>query len=172
MFNGILKTLLSLFETTSKLDSAYKETFGDILAEYTYTEMHCIDCIGKIKNPNVTKIAQSLNLTKAAISKSIKKLLTKKSIKTYKNPDNKKEIYYELTEIGKEVFEKHLVMHKIWCTKDEEFFRKFNKSDIEITLKVLNEYNKTLESRLKSIMEDLKWKKHLKSKSIVLIAPI
>jgi len=156
MHTDILNTLLSLFETTNKLDGAYKETFGDILAEYTYTEMHCIDCIGKIKNPNVTKIAQSLNLTKAAISKSIKKLLTKKSIKTYKNPDNKKEIYYKLTEIGKEVFEKHSVMHELWCTKDEEFFKKFNKRDLEITLKVLIEYNKTLKSRLKNIKEDLK----------------
>ena len=78
MYNSIINTLFNLFDTTNRLDILYKEEFGDILKDYSYTEMHTIDCIGKIENPNVTKIALALNLTKAGISKIIKKLTDKK----------------------------------------------------------------------------------------------
>ncbi len=156
MHNSILNTLLNIFENTEQLDVLYKRAFGDILIDYTFTEMHCIDCIGKLENPNVTKIAQNLNLTKAAISKIIKKLLAKNAIQGYKNPDNNKEIYYKLTSTGQEVFNKHLSMHEIWCNKDKNFFSQFDKKDIETTLNILTKYNECLQTRLENIMEDLK----------------
>ena len=112
MHNSIINTLFNLYDTVHRLDILYKEEFGDILKDYSYTEMHTIDSIGKIENPNVTKIAQNMDLTKAAISKIIKKLILKKSIETYQNPDNKKEIYYKLTPLGQKIYENHLVMHK------------------------------------------------------------
>lgn len=152
----IQSILVSIFESSSQLDVLYKEFYGDILSNYSYTEMHCIDCIGKIENPNVTKIAQTMNLTKAGISKCIKKLILKKALKTYKNKDNKKEIYYKLTTIGYEVFKKHSKMHQMWCSKDSAFFEKFDEKDIKAASKILNEYEKLLKSRLKEIKEDLK----------------
>jgi len=139
-----------------QLDVSHKKAFGDILADYTFTEMHCIDAIGKIENPNVTKIAQTMNLTKAAISKMIKKLLNKNAIEIYKNPENKKEIYYKLTLIGWDVYNKHLTIHENWCNKDEIFFKQFDENELKITFNVLSEYAKALKSRLKSIKEDLK----------------
>ncbi len=156
MQNDILNTLFNLYDITNQLDILYKDEFGDILADYAYTEMHCIDSIGKINNPNVTKIAQSMNLTKAAISKILKKLITKKAVYIYKNPYNKKETYYKLTKIGQEVFDKHLKMHETWCEKDKSFFSQFNKKDLEITYDILNKYTKTLQSRLNDIKENLK----------------
>ncbi len=151
MNEKILNELLSIFEITAQLEVLYKQFFGDILLNYTYAEMHCIDCIGKIENPNVTKIAQEIKLTKAAISKNIKKLLAKNAIEIYKNPTNKKEIYYKLTPIGQEVFSMHLKMHETWCNKDNEFFKQFKKEDLEILLNILSEYNKNLQGRLDNI---------------------
>ena len=156
MHDKILNTLFNLFDITNQLDVVYKEEFGDILNNYTYTEMHSIDCIGKIENPNVTKIAQSLNLTKAAISKIIKKLSDKKAIEVYKSPDNKKETYYKLTKDGREVYDKHLKMHETWCEKDRLFFEQFNNKELGITYDVLNKYTKSLQDRLESIKESLK----------------
>ncbi len=156
MQKNILNTLFSLYDITNQLDMLYKDEFGDILADYSYTEMHCIDCIGKIDNPNVTKIAQYLNLTKAGISKIIKKLITKKAVYIYKNPDNRKETYYKLTKIGQEVFDKHLRMHETWCEKDKFFFNQFNKKELEITYEILNKYTITLQKRLNDIKENLK----------------
>ena len=156
MQTNIPNTLFTLFDITNQLDVLYKEEFGDILINYSFTEMHCIDCIGKIENPNVTKIAMYLNLTKAAISKAIKNLTDKKAVITYKNPDNKKETYYKLTQTGKEVFDKHLKMHENWCEKDKIFFKRFDKKELEITYAVLNKYAEALQERLDGIKENLK----------------
>ncbi len=156
MQDKILNTLFNLYDLTSQLDILYKEEFGDILTHYTYTEMHTIDAIGKIENPNVTKISKYLNLTKAGISKTIKKLAEKKTIEIYKIPDNKKETYYKLTKVGQEVFDKHLKMHKNWCEKDKTFFKQFNKKELETTYEVLNKYTKALQTRLENIKESLK----------------
>lgn len=156
MNDKILNELLSIFEITAQLDVLYRHSFGDILLDYTYVEMHCIDCIGKIENPNVTKIARKMKLTKAAISKNIKKLISKNTIMIYKNPANKKEIYYKLTPLGQEVFDKHLKMHETWYIKDNEFFKQFNKKDLEIIFNVLSEYNKTLQGRLEHIKNCIK----------------
>ncbi len=156
MNTQILNELFSIFELTSQLDVLYRQSFGDILLDYTYVEMHCINCIGKIENPNVTKIASEMKLTKAAISKNIKKLLSKNAIEIYKNPLNKKEIYYKLTPLGKEVFDKHLKMHETWYNKDNEFFKQFNKKDLEIIFNILSKYNRTLKGRLDSIKDCIK----------------
>ena len=156
MQDKILNTLFNLYDLTSQLDILYKEEFGDILTHYTYTEMHTIDAIGKIENPNVTKISKYLNLTKAGISKTIKKLAEKKTIEIYKIPDNKKETYYKLTQTGKEVFDKHLKMHENWCEKDKIFFKQFDKKELEITYAVLNKYAEALQERLDGIKENLK----------------
>ncbi len=156
MYDSIINTLFTLFDTTNQLDVLYKEEFGDILINYTYTEMHCIDCIGSIQNPNVTKIANHLNLTKAAISKIIKKLADKKAIEIYKNPDNKKETYYKLTKIGQDVFIKHLSMHKMWYERDKTFFKQFNDRELRAAYDILSKYAKLLEVRLENIKENLK----------------
>ncbi len=156
MQEKILNTLFNLFDITNRLDVLYKEEFGDILTNYTYTEMHTIDAIGKIENPNVTKIALALNLTKAGISKIIKKLTEKNAVFVYKSPDNKKETYYKLTKKGKEVFDKHLKMHKNWCEQDKILFKQFNKKELETTYKVLDKYSKSLQKRLENIKDSLK----------------
>ena len=147
---------LKLFETMQQLDVCYKKAFGDILNTYTISEMHIVDFIGKSENPNVTKIASALNLTKAAVSKSIKKLINRKALELYKSPENKKEIYYKLTSVGVDVFNKHLKMHKNWCAKDIEFFNQFSKDDLEKTYNILLNYDKLLKKRLENIKENLK----------------
>ena len=45
----------------------------DDLKGYNYSEVHCIDAIGKLEHTNVINIAKKLNMTKSAISKITKK---------------------------------------------------------------------------------------------------
>ena len=40
-------------------------------------ETHCIDYIGRLELPNVTKVAEHMGMTRGAISKMTKKLLAK-----------------------------------------------------------------------------------------------
>lgn len=149
----VSEILLPIFEVSCELEKLYKKQFGKIVKDYSYTEMHCIDAIEKLQNPNITKIAQSMHLTKAGVSKILKKLLEKKAVEIYTNPPNKKEIYYKLTTIGKDVFKAHVKLHKIWCDKDKEFFGKLTAEEREKTFIVMEKYSNFLQERLKHVKE-------------------
>ena len=64
-------------------DMLSKLTESQCLDEYGYSETHCIDNIGRLELPNVTKIAEQMQMTRGAISKMTKKLLAKGLIEKY-----------------------------------------------------------------------------------------
>ena len=82
-----------------------------VLDGLNLAEVHCIDQIGGAVHANVTKIADAMRLTRGAISKITKKLLCKGLIESYQRPGNNKEIYFQLTASGRQIFEEHRVCH-------------------------------------------------------------
>ena len=85
----LLKEIASMLQRQEMLT---KLTESVCLEEYSYSETHCIDYIGKTELPNVTKIADNMQMTRGAISKMTKKLLAKGLIEKYSLESNKKEI--------------------------------------------------------------------------------
>ncbi len=69
----------------------------EYLNDYKPSEVHCIEYIGQNVDTNVTKLAGAFYMTRSAMSKITKKLIAKGIIESYQKPDNKKEIYYRLT---------------------------------------------------------------------------
>ena len=88
----LLKELALMLE---RQDMLSKLTEGKCLDEYGYSETHCIDYIGRLELPNVTKIAEHMGMTRGAISKMTKKLLAKGLIEKYTLESNKKEVYFK-----------------------------------------------------------------------------
>lgn len=78
-----------------------KDKMEDSLKGYKPSEVHCIEYIERNADSNVTKLAESLYMTTGAISKITKKLIKKGIIESYQKLDNKKEVYFRLTEEGK-----------------------------------------------------------------------
>ncbi len=82
-----------------------------VLDGLNLAEVHCIDQIGAADPANVTRIADAMRLTRGAISKITKKLLCKGLIESYQRPGNNKEIYFQLTAGGRQIFEEHRICH-------------------------------------------------------------
>ena len=82
-----------------------------VLDGLNLAEVHCIDQIGVTDPANVTKIADAMRLTRGAVSKITKKLLCKGLIESYQRPGNNKEIYFQLTSGGRQIFEEHRICH-------------------------------------------------------------
>lgn len=61
-----------LVELYEKQDMLNKLTSKEFIQSYGYSEIHCIDLIGKLEKPNVTKISSKLSMTRSAISKIVK----------------------------------------------------------------------------------------------------
>lgn len=143
------KLLLSQFaELYEKQDILTKLTSREFLHSYGYSEIHCIDLIGKLEQPNVTKLSSKLSMTRSAISKIVKKLLTNGDITSYQFEGNKKEIYYKLTEKGYALFDEHFKRHSAWKERDKKFFEGFNDNDLQTVNRFLSEFNKYLEAQI------------------------
>ncbi|WP_283591576.1 MarR family transcriptional regulator [Clostridium butanoliproducens] len=113
--------------------------------------MHCIDLIGRTKDANVTKLSEALCMTRGAISKMTKRMIEQKVITKYQKPDNKKEVYFALTDFGKELYIKHEKAHKNYEKRDMKFFEQINVEEQDIILKFLEDFNNYLESKIKEL---------------------
>ena len=131
-----------------------KLTESVCLEEYSYSETHCIDYIGKTELPNVTKIADNMQMTRGAISKMTKKLLAKGLIEKYSLESNKKEIYFRLTESGLELYKEHEKRHKLWEQRDSKFLERYSPEEMGIITKFMKEFNIYLEEKIEEYTEN------------------
>lgn len=150
------KKLLDGFkELYEKQDILRKLTTTGILDEYGFSEIHCIDLIGRLEYSNVTKLANALNMTRGAISKITKKLISKDAIVSYQKQDNKKEIYFQLTDYGQLLYKKHKINHELWERRDEAFFELFDENNKEVIINFLNKFNCYLEHKIQEMSEHM-----------------
>ena len=142
----VLEGFSEVFNKRAWLD---KEKMEKALAGYTASEVHCIEFIGKHRDPNVTKMAESMYMTRGAISKLTKKMLKKKYIESYRKSDNKKEIYFKLTKEGKNIFDIHEKLHREFEERDADVFKSVTDDQYEAFLKFLKHYNQHLDKEIK-----------------------
>lgn len=141
--------LLELFsEFYEKQDVVQKLSTRPFIHDYGHSELHCLEAIGRRENPNVTFLAQKLALTRGAASKIVKKLLNRGDIDSYQLAANKKEIYYRLTERGREAAAAHERRHRIWLERDLGFLRSIAPEDKKIIFSFLRKFNKYLLERI------------------------
>ena len=147
----LLKEIASMLQRQEMLT---KLTENVCLEEYSYSETHCIDYIGKTELPNVTKIADNMQMTRGAISKMTKKLLAKGLIEKYTLESNKKEIYFRLTESGLELYKEDEKRHKLWEQRDSRFLERYSPEEMEIITKFMKEFNMYLEEKIEEYTEE------------------
>lgn len=126
----------------------------DSLKGYQSTEVHCIEYIEKNADSNVTKLAEAFYMTRGAISKLTKKLIKKGLIENYQKPDNKKEIYFRLTEQGREVFNRHEDLHKEFRERDKVIFDQVTDEQIDSLLGFVKGYSQHLDTEIAKLEID------------------
>ncbi|CEO08208.1 transcriptional regulator [[Clostridium] sordellii] len=126
------------------------------LKEYKSSEVHCIEYIGRNVDTNVTKLAEYFYMTRGAMSKLTKKLIKKGVIESYQKPDNKKEIYFRLTEQGKEVSKIHEKLHKEFQERDKAIFEQVTEEQFDSMLSFIEKYSSHLDGEIKKLGIDIK----------------
>jgi DNA-binding MarR family transcriptional regulator len=126
------------------------------LKGYKSSEVHCIEYIGRNADSNVTKLAESFYMTRGAISKVSKKLIKKGIIESYQKPDNKKEIYFRLTEKGQEIYKIHEELHKEFQERDKAVFEQITEGQFDSIIKFIENYNRHLDAEIKKMNIDIK----------------
>lgn len=126
------------------------------LTAFKPSEIHCIDYIGTHVDANVTSLAQAFYMTRSATSKITKKLIEKKLIESYQKPENKKEIYYQLTPNGREIYNLHEQLHKEFQERDQRVFDQITEELMDQMIAFAQLYNQHLEEEIKKLGIDVK----------------
>lgn len=138
-------------ELYDKMSWLNRRKMEDSLKGYTSSEVHCIEYIEKNKDSNVTKLADSFYMTRGAISKLTKKLIKKELIESYQKSDNKKEIYFRLTEKGRAVYDIHEKLHNEFSERDKVVFEQVTDEQFNSMLQFVELYSQHLDKEIKKV---------------------
>ena len=144
----ILRQLIIINEKHNELSKLLSK---EILHDYSRSELHCIRSIGRIENPNVTKIANDLKMTRGAISKITKRQLKKGLITSYMSDCNKKEIYFKLTELGRQIFDEHEKWHEDFEKRNNFFFDKYSEKELMLIKDFTETYSLYVDNKIDAL---------------------
>jgi DNA-binding MarR family transcriptional regulator len=136
-------------EAYNKMEWLNKFKMEESLGDYKSSEVHFIESIGRNEDANVTKLAESFYMTRGAISKIAKKLIGKGVIESFQKPDNKKELYFRLTALGKAVYNTHEKLHKEFQARDKVVFEQVTDEQFDSMLRFVEKYCNHLDAELK-----------------------
>jgi Transcriptional regulators len=123
----------------------------DCFDGYKSSEIHCVEFIGKNADSNVTKLAEAFYMTMGAVSKLTKKLIAKGLIVSYRKPENKKELYFKLTDAGESIYRTHENLHCEFANRDKCVFDETTAEEIAVMVNFTEKYSSHLDDEIKKL---------------------
>ena len=136
-------------ELYNKLVWLNKDKMEDGLKGFKSSEVHCIEYIENNADSNVTQLAEAFYVTRGAISRMTKKLIQKGLVESYQKSGNKKEIYFRLTEQGKEIYKIHENLHKEFQERDKAVFEQVTEEEFNSIISFVEKYSRHLDAEIK-----------------------
>ncbi|CDN35856.1 MarR family transcriptional regulator [Bacillus cereus] len=136
-------------ELYNKLVWLNKDKMEEGLKGFKSSEVHCIEYIENNANSNVTQLAEAFYVTRGAISRMTKKLIQKGLVESYQKSENKKEIYFKLTEQGKEIYKIHEDLHKEFQERDKAVFEQVTEEEFDSIISFVEKYSRHLDAEIK-----------------------
>ncbi|MBH0346873.1 MarR family transcriptional regulator [Bacillus thuringiensis serovar muju] len=136
-------------ELYNKLVWLNKDKMEEGLKGFKSSEVHCIEYIENNADSNVTQLAEAFYVTRGAISRMTKKLIQKGLIESYQKSENKKEIYFRLTEQGKEIYKIHEDLHKEFQERDKAVFEQVTEEEFDSIISFVEKYSRHLDAEIK-----------------------
>lgn len=96
------------------------------------SEIHMIEAISNHENVNASELAGIMGITNGAVTQVTNKLSKKRLIEPYRMKDNKKEVYYRLTDQGKVANTGHNKYHEAIYQNMAEYFDELNPDHIQV----------------------------------------
>jgi DNA-binding MarR family transcriptional regulator len=136
--NNSTKEIMELFiRVVNKYNSLEKipVKYGKIPNLY-HSERHMLDMIGDNPGMNITGLAKNVGVTKGAISQVVKKLEKKGVVRRYKDIDNDKEVFIELTKSGRDIYQKHKEVNNETIRPLYDELKKYPEEKVEFLIKM------------------------------------
>lgn len=106
----LVKIIASMSHKIVLMEEAAKEQFN--FKELTLTQMHYLETINQLRNPNLTELSTEMNLTKPTVKVAIDKLIEKDFIYRVQSDEDRRSAHLHLTEKGKLINQMHDYAHR------------------------------------------------------------
>lgn len=112
------------------------------LRDMTIMELHVLDAIGQLEPVNGITISKRFGIFKGTVSKITRRLAAKHLIQKEFLPDNKKEILFRTTPLGRELHQLHQALHRQIETGVVRFLQKYDADELRLLVRVLQDASK------------------------------
>jgi len=116
----------------SRKEEEAKEQYN--FRELTLTQMHYLEMISELENPNLTELAIAMKLTKPTITVLVDKLIEKELVYKVQSDADRRSTHLHLTERGKLINQMHEYAHRRMA---EEMEMKLDQVEIAELTKLL-----------------------------------
>ena len=106
----LVKIIEKMSHEIVQMEEAAKEQFN--FNELTLTQMHYLEKINQLLNPNLTELSAEMNLTKPTVNVAIDKLIQKDLIYRVRSDEDRRSTHLHLTEKGKLINQMHDYAHR------------------------------------------------------------
>lgn len=106
----LIEIIAKLSREIVEMEELAKENYN--FNELTLTQMHYLETINQLHNPNLTELAAEMNLTKPTVKVAIDKLIEKDYIFRVQSDEDRRSAHLHLTEKGKLINQMHDSAHK------------------------------------------------------------
>lgn len=115
------------------MEDAAKEQFN--FDDLTLTQMHYLETINILVNPNITEIAATLKLKKPTVTVAVDKLIEKDYLYKVQSDEDRRSTHLHLTEKGKLINQMHDYAHKRIA---ESMIKKMDENDIKTFIQLFD----------------------------------
>jgi len=129
LIDGVAKLSGMMAQT----EEAAKDQFS--LSSLTLIQMHYLEIINHLGNPNITELAQALRLTKPTVKVAVDKLIEKEYIFKVRSDADRRSAHIHLTEKGKLINQMHDFAHRRIA---ESIAKKLDSNEINQFIILLN----------------------------------
>jgi DNA-binding MarR family transcriptional regulator len=148
LMSDILSLLSELSDRFEPGDQEMKQWMADhfpnpilveLLQETTLTMFKVLDAIGELEPVNGITISKQYQIPKGSVSKSTRRLVEQKLIQQESLPNNKKEVLFRLTALGRELFVAHRAFDKQMEKGFIQFMQRYETHELAFIVRVLRD---------------------------------
>jgi len=111
----------------------------ELLQESTTTTLRVLDTIGRLEPVNGITIAEHAHIPRGTVSKISRRLVAQNLISQESLPNNKKEILFRLTPLGRELFEVHRAFDEQMERGFLHFLQRYSADELRLLVRVLQD---------------------------------
>lgn len=140
-----VQSILRAFIRILERSDTFRHGHEDLFASLTLTEIHALDTVGSMDHANVTRVADALSMTRGGASKAVRRLEKRGYVESYREPENRKEIYFRLTAKGRPLYDLHRQCHDRANREKARLLEAYSEEERQAILRFLDEMRQLMD---------------------------